>query len=299
MIGKPIRRYSAMYFRWSPVILFVSGFMSSFLLGGIFLLVSNRQNVIVPNYYAEYNSLSAGRILFDNSAHHKRRLSVVIFGDSLTERGFYTDNGAGWIALLSNWWSRKADVYNRGYGGYNTRWASHIFEETVIPLSPDFLILFFGANDAVREGASQHVPVAEYERNIETLIMTALKKSEKALRILLITPPPADEEALQRRHKVVYRRNNRTKMYADAVTRIGQKKNIVVLDLWTMFFNNLNDVRHDCYMDGLHFSAVGNMLLFKSITALIMKNFPVLDPSQLALDFPDFKFFVNKTQKDN
>ena len=50
------------------------------------------------------------------------RSSVVLFGDSLTQRGF--DGGAGWATAVARYFGRRADVYNRGYGGYNVRWAS-------------------------------------------------------------------------------------------------------------------------------------------------------------------------------
>ncbi len=50
------------------------------------------------------------------------RPKFILFGDSITQRGF--DNG--WVASLANHYIRKADVFNRGFSGYNTRWAKHL-----------------------------------------------------------------------------------------------------------------------------------------------------------------------------
>lgn len=47
------------------------------------------------------------------------RATIVLFGDSLTQRGW--DDG-GWAAAVAHAYQRRADVYNRGLGGYNTRY---------------------------------------------------------------------------------------------------------------------------------------------------------------------------------
>ena len=49
------------------------------------------------------------------------RSSIVLFGDSLTQRGF---EEGGWASAVAHHFGRRADVYNRGYGGYNSRWAA-------------------------------------------------------------------------------------------------------------------------------------------------------------------------------
>eukprot|EP00397_Hematodinium_sp_SG-2012_P062470 GEMP01084428.1.p1 GENE.GEMP01084428.1~~GEMP01084428.1.p1 ORF type:complete len:217 (+),score=42.22 GEMP01084428.1:72-722(+) len=47
---------------------------------------------------------------------------IILFGDSITQQSFSIDNG-GWGARLSDHFSRRADVLNRGFSGYTTRWA--------------------------------------------------------------------------------------------------------------------------------------------------------------------------------
>lgn len=45
----------------------------------------------------------------------------------------------------------QADVINRGFGGYNTRWALHMVDELIASHRPQgvkLVTVFFGANDA-------------------------------------------------------------------------------------------------------------------------------------------------------
>ena len=51
------------------------------------------------------------------------RPAFILFGDSITQRG-----GAvgGWATRLAERYTRRADVVNRGYSGYNTAWATHL-----------------------------------------------------------------------------------------------------------------------------------------------------------------------------
>jgi lysophospholipase L1-like esterase len=80
---------------------------------------------------------------------HLMRPQFVTFGDSITQRGF----SAGWTSLLADAYQRRADVINRGYSGYNSRWAlqllDHVFPQPTAALPPPRLAtVFFGANDA-------------------------------------------------------------------------------------------------------------------------------------------------------
>lgn len=72
-----------------------------------------------------------------------RRKLAVTFGDSITQMGFDVAI-MGWVASLAFRYSRRMDVINRGLSGYNTRWALTVFDEAVIRLKPDLVILFFG-----------------------------------------------------------------------------------------------------------------------------------------------------------
>jgi lysophospholipase L1-like esterase len=76
------------------------------------------------------------------------RPQFVLFGDSITQKSF---GPGGWAGLLADAYQRRVDVINRGYSGYNTRWALSLVE----PIFPanitgkiELATVFFGANDA-------------------------------------------------------------------------------------------------------------------------------------------------------
>ena len=45
-----------------------------------------------------------------------------------------------------------------------------IVDQVVLPLHPDIVFVFFGANDAVDKSVGQHVPLNDYASNIRTII---------------------------------------------------------------------------------------------------------------------------------
>lgn len=71
-------------------------------------------------------------------------------------------------------------LIHRGFSGYQTRWALEMFDEIVLKNSPDLVVLFFGANDAVVPGVLQHVPLEKYRENLMNMIDT-LKKVQLSL----------------------------------------------------------------------------------------------------------------------
>lgn len=75
------------------------------------------------------------------------RPALVLLGDSITEFG---GQDGGWAALLGRDYVRKADVINRGYSGYNSRWGAYVVEEAAGAFAgrARLATIFFGANDA-------------------------------------------------------------------------------------------------------------------------------------------------------
>lgn len=104
----------------------------------------------------------------------RKRPSIVLYGDSLTQRGFGEDGNVGWASLLASAYTRRADVKNRGFGGYNTHHALHVlpnildsFDDKVL-----FTTIFFGANDAALPGERQHLSLDEYAHNLQKIVET-------------------------------------------------------------------------------------------------------------------------------
>jgi isoamyl acetate esterase len=108
------------------------------------------------------------------SMHANRKKKAVFFGDSITQHGLNPEID-GWLCSFANWWTRRVDVVNRGFSGYNSRWAVLIVDEVVVQERPDIVFVFFGANDAVDKSVGQHVDLPEYEQNMHKVV-TVLKQ---------------------------------------------------------------------------------------------------------------------------
>jgi lysophospholipase L1-like esterase len=144
----------------------------------------------------------------------RHRPAIILFGDSITQDGFgdlcLDDDGGGggdeagggsggpgvgWASLLASAYSRRADVLNRGYSGYNTDHYLEILPRilgqrareggtgegassasawdargTIGPSDVLFCTVFLGANDAALPGEPQHVPIDRYRRNLQSIV---------------------------------------------------------------------------------------------------------------------------------
>jgi hypothetical protein len=71
------------------------------------------------------------------------RAKFILLGDSLTQHAF---TRGGWGQLMGDLYVRRADVLNRGYSGYNTRWAlqllPYIFTEDKVPGYENVIYVF-------------------------------------------------------------------------------------------------------------------------------------------------------------
>jgi lysophospholipase L1-like esterase len=104
---------------------------------------------------------------------------ILLFGDSITQQGFgWEGTSVGWVSLLSRDYSRRADVLNRGFSGYNTNHALQVLPTIVSGAQAAaaaaqevlFATVFFGANDAALPGELQHVPLEEYGQNLAAIV---------------------------------------------------------------------------------------------------------------------------------
>ncbi|KAI9477619.1 SGNH hydrolase-type esterase domain-containing protein, partial [Coemansia mojavensis] len=201
---------------------------------------------------------------------------------------------SGFVSHLSGFYSRRMDVLNRGFSGYNTRDAlrivSHVFPRTNnmslsakwawrdftipdAPKPPQLCIIFFGANDARFAPYTQHVPLNEFSINLRKLV-SLLRNPESeyyspSTRILFVTPPAIGdkmvEEISRRDGHAPDRKNKVTRLYADAVKETGKDLGIPVVDIWTAIEDAADAVsQYEGYeqylLDGLHLNARGNEL---------------------------------------
>ncbi|KAI5764781.1 IAH1 [Gulo gulo luscus] len=212
---------------------------------------------------------------------------VLLFGDSITQFSFQQ---GGWGASLADKLVRKCDVLNRGFSGYNTRWAKIILPRLITKGnsldSPAAVTIFFGANDSALkdENPKQHVPLAEYAANLHTMVRHLSAAGVPGSRVVLVTPPPLCEAAWEQECLLqgckLNRLNSVVGEYAGACVQVAQDCGVDVLDLWTLM--QKDDQDFSSYLsDGLHLSPKGNEFLFSHLWPLIehrVSSLPLLLP---------------------
>ncbi|XP_037669402.1 isoamyl acetate-hydrolyzing esterase 1 homolog isoform X2 [Choloepus didactylus] len=212
---------------------------------------------------------------------------VLLFGDSITQFSFQQ---GGWGASLADRLVRKCDVLNRGFSGYNTRWAKIILPRLIRKgNSLDNTVavtIFFGANDSALkdENPKQHIPLDEYVANLKSMVQYLKSVDIPEDRVILITPPPLCETAWERECIIQGCKLNRLNLvvgeYASACLQVARDCGTEVLDLWTLMQKDSQDF--SSYLsDGLHLSPKGNEFLFSYLWPLIEKkvsSLPLLLP---------------------
>ncbi|GJE98146.1 SGNH hydrolase [Phanerochaete sordida] len=231
---------------------------------------------------------------------------IMLLGDSLTQGA---SDAGGFAQKLSYAYNRKLDVVNRGLSGYNTKWAIPVFTQCLARrtgthadgLFPkvQLLTLWFGANDACLEHSPQHVPLADFAENLDTLVR-AVRAPGSAhyapwTRVVLLTPPPVNTR--QRGADLAARDPPRacdrdfevTRQYAQAVREVGARHRLPVVDVWTMLWEGCGkeEAKLDKYLsDGLHTNAEAHALIYDGLMKVIAERWPEFSPERLPMVFP-------------
>ncbi|KAJ1675358.1 isoamyl acetate-hydrolyzing esterase, partial [Spiromyces aspiralis] len=228
------------------------------------------------------------------------------YGYSVTNRGY--------VAQLSDRYTRKFDVLNRGYSGYNTDMAKILLPQLLSITRSDaqcdstrlrLLTIFFGANDAALPGSAQHVPLNRYRENLRYLIeLVTCPDSDyysPDTHIVLIAPPPVGEKMWgnnkQSKGQELDRKNQVTREYAQAVVEVGEEMRIPVVDLWKEIMHRWEKLpRHvrendwdgfdQFTVDGLHLNANGYQILTELLVEIIERNWVELRADNIELECP-------------
>mmetsp|Transcript_22253 Transcript_22253/g.63099 ORF Transcript_22253/g.63099 Transcript_22253/m.63099 type:complete len:286 (-) Transcript_22253:10-867(-) len=226
---------------------------------------------------------------------------IMLLGDSLTQTSM-----EGWGGGLAHIYQRRADVYNRGMSGYNTRWYLPYAQSDakIFDIDDNVMLttIFFGANDAslVEHNPHAHVPLDEFKLNIQRLIELSLTKFPNTY-VLVITPPPVIHSQRLQYQKdrygdkatgVLERTLENTGKYASAVREVvaaamkstktttnesvdhGTTVRIACLNLYDGMLAEGSSKCDDFFYDGLHFSPAGHKFVLKEIQSALHKHFP-------------------------
>ena len=211
--------------------------------------------------------------------NHHHRPKILLMGDSLTQLGF-----EGWAATLANVYQRRADVLNRGYSGYNTKFYLQLPEDN--EQNVVLAIIFFGANDAalVEQDKHHHVPLDDYQANLKALVARARRLTNN---VLLLAPPPVHHQQRLDYQKqrfgpkatgILERTLEHTGLYAKACCHVAQELQVPCIDLYHDMLQAATkkdgEDDHGVFLnDGLHFSAEGHRFVGARVLDAIHTHF--------------------------
>lgn len=193
--------------------------------------------------------VARAEITVPSSTTQTNRPLVVCLGDSITHRGYPQVLGK----LLD------VRVVNAGINGNTSRQGLARLQRDVLSLRPDAVVVFFGANDSRLDSPKTQVDLPEYKSNLEKIIDRCQKAGAK---VLLGTMPPIVSEPYYTRHPkkdydVVGGLQKRIEQYRETALKVGQQKNVPVVDLNELLKKEPKWVSDD----GVHPTPEGNEIL--------------------------------------
>ncbi|ODQ81944.1 hypothetical protein BABINDRAFT_33431 [Babjeviella inositovora NRRL Y-12698] len=232
---------------------------------------------------------------------------VIIFGDSITQFAYNSfptfdtnDVHFAYGSGMTNAYTRKMDVVQRGYGGYNSEHARALIDH-ILPDAPEseytrpvLITVFFGTNDAAVSGP-QHVDIDRYLENMAYIVDRA---TSKGIKVVLIGPGWHNQDrwyAIRPDGKAegIYRTTEVNKQYSEALGALAKEKNVGFADLWQEFdaYEKANGEGSfsDLLTDGIHFTGKGYLLMFDEVMKVIRETYPELYPDNIPLRLPDWK----------
>jgi len=215
----------------------------------------------------------------------------------MTERSFCLEHH-GWGASMAHWYARSADVFNRGAGGYNSRWLNAYLPRLLADDKPDLVVLFIGNNDAIDEHEPQHVPLNEYKANVIS-ILEKLHHAKPSMAVLLVTTTrvngqmkPLQKNARRRQYAEVLRFIHRNRMRPEVLGTENIPQDMGLVDLWggegvndaplAQQLEKYSILETDLH-DGSHLNSTGNKKVFSALKDTINTLFPHLSPDTIKI----------------
>jgi len=186
-----------------------------------------------------------------------KRTKVVCFGDSITKRGYTPIMGD----LLD------VDTVMAGVAGNSTAQALRRMSKDVLAHEPDVVVIFFGTNDMRVDAPRVHVPVDQYQQNLETMIKAC---TEIKAQVVLCTLPPIKQEVYFTRYDKTFfdAAGGLTDMIADyrkVALDVAGHRNLSVVDLNQLLLQTPEWM----HRDGVHPSPGGNRIIAEHIAKAV------------------------------
>lgn len=269
------------------------------------------------NHYIQANDLN----LYVKTGGYEMAMKYnkfILFGDSITQFCSSPDLEFGLQPALQHLYSRKLDIINRGFSGYNSDHARLILPKILqqeLNETKDnvkLMTIFFGTNDAFQIDDDinriQGLGIEKYRENMTTIINMCL---ENNIRPIVIGPALHDNR-LSRIGYVNRKRSltndattcKRNHLYSKAAQEVAFELNVPFLDLWDCFRRYGNWTEEQLYRltgnsnddeyidlskliyDGIHLSGEGYRVLYDELIKIIKQEFPDMIAENLPMNLP-------------
>ena len=192
---------------------------------------------------------------------------VVFAGDSVTDmgsanpvgEGLFDNLGKSYVRVIENmlvaWYPElNIRITNSGIGGNTSRDLAARFDRDVVDLNPQWVSICIGINDVGRQFDTPAIPIEDYEKNVEGMI---LKIKEKVKGIFLCTPyyiEPNAEDAMRKRMDE----------YGSVCKKLAEKYGCELIDFQSLY-NDFCKHKHSSLIawDRVHPNQMGATLMAK------------------------------------
>ena len=213
------------------------------------------------------------------------------------------------MSILSDAYRRRADLLNRGFGGYNSRTLTPIVRHACAAARSTgtrfaLATLFLGANDACSEPL-QNVPADEYKDRLEAMIAQIAHVADA---IVVVGTGPVDIRRWPNRSNAAAAAYNDAAEAATAsairhLTKAGYPCKVLFVSLYAALTGTREAIAEasaaplsvtsmpqlawlDALSDGLHLSSSGNSALAALVLDHVRRGAPAASPEGMPEDWP-------------
>jgi len=208
---------------------------------------------------------------------HTEKLTIVAFGDSITE-GTYggADVSETWPVLLQYLLRDSgihAEVFNAGIPGETAPEGLQRFNHQVIRFSPEKVLIMYGANDSfIPEGFTKSiVSIEQFNYSIEQMIMLA---TQNHITPILMTTTPFSRFSFLEGDDADFQ-NILLDKYMMRVREIAQKQSLKLVDHFRVWkeLDKKSSILKKFLPDGVHPNVDGNRLIAQTTFDILKQTF--------------------------